>query len=303
MPTRTVNDMELANREVIDKGTRIANAIMEGGSAGWSTLTGRNVTYTFSSTDYGKPDEMLKAEDRTEAAVSPVAWSGNHSGKLYLVVSGQGAKEIVAYMTALMLGGGANPAETKLDADGMDAYSEAVNSFFGQGIQQARGELGETIKTTVSPPRMVDLTKESPGSVFGATDMLCFAVKFVIEGQLPFAVFLLVERSVTGVQNEENAESKATVAAEKLGVAVDNLATALKIKLPLIVVIATKMIRMEAIQNMSPGTIIEFRKMSGEMLDVMAGNVKIAEAEVVITNQCFGVQIRSLVDPRAAKPD
>ena len=41
--------------------------------------------------------------------------------------------------------------------------------------------------------------------------------------------------------------------------------------------------------------------MSGEMLDVLAGNVKIAVAEVVITNQCFGIQVRAMVDPRAVQ--
>ena len=76
----------------------------------------------------------------------------------------------------------------------------------------------------------------------------------------------------------------------------------MRIKLPLIVTIASKKMRMELIQEMNPGTIIEFRKMSGEPLDVMAGNVKIAEAEVVITNQCFGIQIRAIVDPRAIQP-
>ena len=75
----------------------------------------------------------------------------------------------------------------------------------------------------------------------------------------------------------------------------------MKIKVPLIVVLARNRTRMEVIQEMAPGTILEFRKQAGEILDVCAGHVKIAEAEVVIVNQHFGVQIRRMVSPGAAR--
>ncbi|MDR1612054.1 MAG: FliM/FliN family flagellar motor switch protein [Planctomycetota bacterium] len=296
-------NLELVNRDVVDKGSRIAKAFMEGGSAGWSTLVGRNVTYTFIETDYGKPEETVKPEDRVQVVLTRIKWEGDHSGNLFFVVSMDGAKDVVAYMTALMLGDEANTAETKLDAEGMDAYSEAVNSFVGQAAQQARGETGETIKTSVQASTIVDLGKNGPNEAVADADMLCFRIKTVIEGSPPFTLLLFMDRSITGVAQEEHPAKSATKAAEELGVNTENLFTAMKIKLPLIVHIASKKIRMELIQDMSPGTIIEFRKMSGEPLDVYAGNVKIAEAEVVITNQCFGVQIRSLVDPRAAKQE
>ena len=53
------------------------------------------------------------------------------------------------------------------------------------------------------------------------------------------------------------------------------------------------------IQGMSPGTILEFRKKSDDVLDVCANNVKIGDAEVVTTSQHFGVQMRHLVDVQA----
>ncbi|MDR0362819.1 MAG: FliM/FliN family flagellar motor switch protein [Planctomycetota bacterium] len=296
-------NLELVNPEVVDKGTKIAKALMEGGSAGWSTLVGRDVTYTFIDTDYGKANETVDVEDRSESVTTRVNWEGGHSGALHIVVSAEGAREVVAYMTALMLGGEADPVGTKLDAEGMDAYSEAVNSFVGQAAQQARSETGETIKTSVHASKIVHLDKEEPNRVIGDGDMLRFKIKMIIGTQPPFTLLLFMDRSITGVQQDELPAKSAAAAAVELGVNPDNLATALKIKLPLIVHIATKKIRMELIQDMSPGTIIEFRKMSGEPLDVFAGNVKIAEAEVVITNQCFGIQIRSLVDPRAAKQE
>ena len=302
MTAGNAKTLSLVNPEVFSKGGMIAKALLEGGSGGWSTLVGKNVSYNMGEADYGFPDEEFKDQDRGNWVVTPVDWSGDNSGKVFLLVSTAGAKTIVAYMTALMLGGEANPAETQLDADGMDAYSEAVNSFFGQGAQQARGEVGGTIKTAVDATTLADFAKTSPNSILGHEDMLCFRVAVFIEGNPPFDSFLLMTRSVTGVPPDaENSASPETTAAsaEKLGVNPKNLDTVMTIKLPVIVTIASKKMRMELIQDMNPGTILEFRKMSKEPLDVMAGNVKIAEAEVVITNQCFGVQINAVIDPRA----
>jgi len=305
MTASSSKPMSLVNPEVVSKGTTIAKALLEGGSGGWSTLVGKNVSYNITSTDYGSPAEVIKGADRVARVVTTVNWSGDNTGKVYLVVSQEGAKVVVAYMTALMLGGSPNPASTLLDADGMDAYSESVNSFFGQGAQQARGEVGGTIKTAVVSTKIVDFSKETPESALGSDELLCFKTTTVIEGQAPFDVLLLLTRSVTGVaaapEESVNLEEATAASAEKLGVDPANLATAMEIKIPLIVNIASKKMRMELIQDMNPGTIIEFRKMSGEMLDVLAGNVKIAVAEVVITNQCFGIQVRAMVDPRAVQ--
>ncbi len=295
----------LINPEVAEKGGIIAKAVMEGGAAGWSTLIGKNVSYAVSEADYGRPAEIVKPEEMGEAVVTPVDWTGDNSGKVYLLVPVAGAKEVVAYMMALMLGGDANPETQQLDADGMDAYSEAVNSFFGQGAQQARGELGGTIKTALGASKVVDFKTTSPADELGTDEYLCNRIKVTVEGRPPFTLEMLIARSVTGFAPEvetDSAEEQAA-AAERLGIAPSNLSIAMKIKLPLVVGIATKRMRMELIQDMCPGTIIEFKKMSGENLDVLAANIKVATAEAVIINQCFGVQIRSIVDPRAMMRD
>lgn len=296
----------LVNPEVAEKGGRIATAVMEGGAAGWSTLIGKNVSYAVGATDYGVPAEVVRPEEMGEAVATPVDWSGDTEGKVWLLVPASGAKEVVAYMMALMLGGDANPDTQLLDADGMDAYGEAVNSFFGQGAQQARGEIGGTIKTAVGSSKVVDFKAAAPDQVLGGDEYLAVKIKVTIEGRPPFTVAMLIARSVTGVAPEVDAgasDEERLAAAARLGVDPVNLAIAMKIKLPLVVNIATKKMRMELIQDMCPGTIIEFRKMSGENLDVIASNVKVATAEAVIINQCFGVQIRNIVDPQAQIKD
>lgn len=296
----------LINPEVSDKGGRIANALMEGGSAGWSTLIGKNVEHAVQATDYGVPAEVIKPEEIGESVVTTVDWNGDTEGKVILIMPASGAKEIVAFMMALMLGGEADPATTQLDADGMDAYGECVASFFGQGAQQARGDIGGTIKTTVGGSKVIDFKSVAPGDEFGSDEYLLVSEKVTIEGRQPFVLHLLISRSVTGVAPEvsiEDQKEETAEVAKQLGVDPANLAIAMKIKLPVVVCIATKKMRMELIQDMCPGTIIEFKKMSGENLDVLTGNVKVATAEAVIINQCFGVQIRNIVDPKSLVKD
>jgi flagellar motor switch/type III secretory pathway protein FliN len=297
----------LMNPEVAEKGGRIARAVMEGGAAGWSTLIGKDVSYSVTAIDYGRPAEVVNPGEIGEAVLTPVDWSGDNSGKVFLLTPTSGAKVVVAYMMALMLGGDPNPDTTQLDADGMDAYGEAVNSFFGQGAQQARGEMGGAIKTALGQSKVVDFANTPPGDVLGGDDCLCARIKTTITGSPPFTLNLLLSRSVTGVAPDSDAghddETRAAAAAESLGIDPGNLGIAMRIKLPVVVSIASKKMRMELIQEMTPGTIIEFRKMSGENLDVLAGKVRIATAEAVIINQCFGVQVRSIVDPRAAVKD
>ncbi len=296
----------LVSPEIAEKGGQIAKAVMEGGTAGWSTLIGKNVAYAITATDYGHPAEIVKPEEIGEAVVTSVDWSGDNSGKIHLLIPTAGAKEVVAYMMALMLGGDANPETQALDADGMDAFGESVNSFVGQGAQQARGEVGGTIKTAVGASKIVDFKTVAPASELGESEYLCNKVKVTIEGRPPFVMEMLIERSVTGVAPDvvENTAEEQAAVAEKLGIDPGNLSIAMKIKLPLVVCIATKKMRMELIQEMCPGTIIEFnKKMSAENLDVLAANTRVARAEAVIINQCFGVQIRSIVDPKAAVRD
>ncbi len=296
----------LVNPEVAEKGGRIANAVMEGGAAGWATLIGKDVTYVVGANDYGIPAEVVKPGAVGEAVATPVDWSGDTQGKIWLLVPAIGAKQVVAYMMALMLGGDPNPDAQPLDADGMDAYSEAVNSFVGQGAQQARGEIGGAIKTALGASKVVDFTTASPEAELGKEEYLAVTVKVTIEGHAPFDLLMLISRSVTGVALEASsggAAEEREAAAERLGISAANLSIAMKIKLPMIVNIASKKMRMELIQDMCPGTIIEFRKMSGENLDVNAANVKVATAEAVIVNQCFGVQIRSIIDPHTLIKD
>lgn len=296
----------LMPREIGEKGAAITKALMEGGAAGWSTLVGRNISYVLGPADYGLPSEIVKADDVGEVVMTPVDWSGDNTGRICLLVAAAGARELVAYMMALMLGGDPNPDATRLDADGMDAYSESVNSFVGQGAQQARGEIGGVIKTAVGTSRVVDFAREDPAGVLGAGEYYSCRVTVTIEGRPPFSLLMLIGRSVTGVEEVVSAPSaamQAEASAEKLGIEPANLSIAMKVRLPFIVTIASKKMRMELIQDMTPGTIIEFRKMSGEALDVLAANIKIATAEAVIVNQCFGVQIRSIVDPRTLQKD
>ncbi|MDR3210358.1 MAG: FliM/FliN family flagellar motor switch protein [Planctomycetota bacterium] len=290
------------NPEVGKRGEKLCHAIMEGGTGGWANFIGKDVKYYQSSATYGLPDQLLAEGSRDEMVVTEVTWSGDNPGKVFLLLSQDGAKTIVAFLNAMMGEGSTDPATTVLDAGAMDGYSEGMNNFFGQAAQQARSETASTIKTAVAGSHLVDFRTATPTSVLGEEEYLLFTMNGSVEKNKPFTIMLFMTRSVTGVPPDSESPGDQPLASRKSPQTVyapKNLALALKLKLPLVVPLANKMLRMELIQSMTPGTIIEFRKMAGDSLDVLAGNIKVAEGQVIITtNQCFGIKIQTLVDPR-----
>lgn len=292
------DDISTINPEVVDAGQEISEALLEAGTAAWGTLIGCGVMYTAGSTRFTTASECL-ADEKIEAVCTTIEWSGDREGYIQFIVPALLAKGVVAKFTALMSGTEAKPEETELDAEGMDAYQEAINNLLGQGSQALRQKIKGELTLKATDTWLVNFEESPPAVELGNDEALCHTCQITIEGMMPMASYLLMPVAVTGmdrgieVQNAGKSESL-----KKSGA--DNAAKCLKIKLPLIVILADAKMRMSTIQDMSPGTIMEFKKLSGEMLDIYAGRIKIAEGEVVTTNQHFGIQFRRLIDPRAA---
>lgn len=288
-----------ATPELLEAAGHIAKIFIDGGSGAWSTMTGADLAYHPGDARVDFP-EALAAQLGT-GLVTRIGWSGDRSGKIYLWLSEDGAKAIIAYMMALMMGGEADLAGTQLDAEGMDAYAEAANNFVGQGAQALRGELGGELKFTVESTFRAEL----PGGAseaFGNAPLAALFGDFSLGGAGAYPLAVAMEPSCTGVavpEAEGDNDAAAGASAEVLrDFSPENVAHVMKLPIPLVVVLAEKKMRMELVQEMAPGTIIEFRKQSGEKLDVCANNVKIAEAEVVMTNRHFGVQFQRMINPR-----
>ena len=67
--------------------------------------------------------------------------------------------------------------------------------------------------------------------------------------------------------------------------------------LPISVELARKDLQLQEIVNLGEGSIVEFDKIADENVDILVNNKKIAEGEVVVIDDRFGVRIINLVNP------
>jgi len=75
------------------------------------------------------------------------------------------------------------------------------------------------------------------------------------------------------------------------GMMANEITRILKIKVPLVVLLAEKRMVLSQILDLSPGTVIEFEKNSDEPLGLSAGNRIIAEGEAVKVGENFGLRL------------
>jgi len=69
------------------------------------------------------------------------------------------------------------------------------------------------------------------------------------------------------------------------------------LELPVSVELARKKMLVRDILQLGENSIIEFDKPAGEVVDLLVNNKKIAEGEVVVIEDRFGIRITNLVDP------
>jgi len=68
------------------------------------------------------------------------------------------------------------------------------------------------------------------------------------------------------------------------------------ILVPVQVVLGEKMLRIEDITLIGPGSIIELDSMAGEPVDLVAAGEKIAKGEVVVIDENFGIRVTKVLD-------
>lgn len=290
--------------ELTQTAESIANTLIDAGGAAWATMTGAEFAHHPGDTKYDAPQTLAASLGKT--LVTRMDWTGDREGALYLLMAAEGAQAIIAHMMALMMGGPADVAGTALDAEGLDAYGEVANNFSGQGAQALRGSVGGNIKFVIKNTTLAE-DAAAVAAALGDAPLALSSGTFNLGDGGPYAIAVAMAASCTGVEipgeNPDDAAPPGVPEAVLAEFTPENIEHALKVKVPLIVVLAETKLRMEFVQEWAPGSIIEFRKQSGEILDVCANNVKMARGEVVTTNKHFGVQIRQVLDPRVRGGD
>ena len=298
------------NPAIVEAGAKIAASAMEAGFNSWTKAFNREILFRSGDSNYLPPAEYLAAV-KEQLVVTAVKWGGDRNGHFFMVLPESAAKGAIACFMAVAMGLSAPDfANTQLDADGMDAYSELANSLVQQGAQKVRGEIGGKIEwvvesTKVAPPG------DGLAEILGKNELVCCSGTLTVEGLAPATVYMMMDVPCTGMSaelpEEQPAEGPQPAAHAALAAHGDlsaraqaahrhrNEGLALKLSMPINVTLAVTKKRVESVQELAPGSIIEFRKQAGEFLDVNVGNTKIAEGEAVIVNQHFGIQIRRIV--------
>jgi flagellar motor switch protein FliN/FliY len=69
------------------------------------------------------------------------------------------------------------------------------------------------------------------------------------------------------------------------------------LSLPIVIELGRTSMFIKDILNLTPGSIIELDKLSGDPVDIYVNDKKFAEGEVVVIDENFGVRITELVKP------
>jgi flagellar motor switch protein FliN/FliY len=77
----------------------------------------------------------------------------------------------------------------------------------------------------------------------------------------------------------------------------ENLNLLLDIAVPIAVEIGRAQLRIEEILNLGPGAVVELDKLAGEPMDFYVNGKLLAQGEVVVVDDNFGIRITSIVDP------
>lgn len=300
-------EMSLADPAMIEAGEKICSTIWTTGSEGLGVLLNRGVMYTEGNAEYNDLSEIIPS-DLGEVVISTAEWKGDREGIFSLIIPSIGAKGIVSYMLSLMMGTEADPENTALDEEGMDAYKESINQFIGSASQALRQDPGGEVKITVIESKVVDFTENPPVTIFGNDFKLCSQGQFTIEGMNPVNIYTILDESLTGVEfslTEESQESgiESTIQEAKSSATLPQVDVnrALKIIAPVHVNLAERRMRLSEIMQLVPGSIIEFRKSSEEFLDLCVGHTIIGRGEAVIVNEYFGLQIREMYSSKCIR--
>ena len=295
--------------EILQTGEHLTSVFINKGFEGVSTFIGKEIITSIDDCNFISPREALEGEEEKQI-LTDISWSGDREGKIYLLIPESGAKGAIAFFLALAMGTEPDLENTIIDDEAMDAYSELVSTLTQQGAQALRGDekAGGKINFTVNSSNSIDPAAPEKDPVLAGEDMLCSTGKLTIEGLSPVTIRIFMSLSCTGMEDQATIKQKEDlVDNDQLNTIVNstgqskpqriknrNAGLAIKIPIPVIVVLATTRMRVENVKELAPGSIIEFKKYAGEFLDVCAENTKFAEGEVVIVNQHFGIQLRRM---------
>lgn len=287
-------------------------------SENWSTVSPAKVEFIPAPAVSMTVEEIANTFEET-AIVAEISYEGEYAGATHLILTKEDALT-GAGLLMMMEGDELNQKRNDdYTDDDADAYGELINVFVGNAIVQVKplldaqdlslkkGDLTKADFAAGEPP-VAEILKFSDYVVSEITLKIAeypetkalrvFSKTFagqLASGKQEGGLGFDFDGEFEGVEVGGGGSAEPVVKHED---AHENMERILNIDVPVIVELAAKKLRMEDIMNFCPGYIIQFEKRSDTNLDLMINNRKIAQGEVIIIGDRFGLQIKRITNIR-----
>jgi len=174
------------------------------------------------------------------------------------------------------------PAEE--GAEALEGMEEAAPEESVEGFEDVTGEPGEGEEAAPEEPG----GEEEGAGEGGMGD-------FDLEGMLGEAQDAVEDISTPGEASEEMDIVTEQTPVE--GAVPDKLELLLDLSFPVSIELGRTKMLIKDVLELGHGSVIEFDKLAGEPVDLLINDKKIAEGEVVVIDEHFGIRITNLVEP------
>ncbi len=258
----------------------------------WFTQVTRDCSAALSKTAEITILEVSVADaDTLQAAVeaAPVAQRAvARAGSLEVPLAMLAAEDAAIALARAALG---DDETSELDEKAMTAFGELGRQVWGSLEGAWLGEGAEGVVIEPSEPERI----EEAGPGFEAGRVALGQAAALIEGAGEVELTFLFSCDVEGLfpAAEQNVEESAAPIAD-----VPGIGRILRIRVPLVVEIASRMSKVAEVVDFKPGTVIEFDKRSDDLLELYAAKAHIGRGEAVKVGESFGIRVLEIDTPR-----
>lgn len=322
-PHKKTAELTLEEKDALGE---IGNIAMGSAATAMSQLIGRRVRITTPSVSIIEKDRLPQDYPVPHLAVE-VRYSQGLEGMNLLVL-----RERDAGIIAQLMLGQEPEAEVELDEIRLSAVGEAMNQMMGSAATAISTMFDKVV--SILPPRveLVDFKKEESYKFIpddGEDSIVRVSFKLIIEGLVDSAIMQLLpvsfakgmvesllgagELPVPAATTQERTESTGEAVAANLQQPVvhpvqfaplrtregrreqGNMDLLLDIPLEVSVELGRTKRLLKEILELGVGSILELDKLAGEPVDILVNGKLIAQGEVVVIGENFGVRVTNIV--------
>ncbi|MBE3580456.1 MAG: flagellar motor switch phosphatase FliY [Thermoanaerobacteraceae bacterium] len=309
----------------------IGNISMGSAATALSQILNRKVLITTPNTRVTTPEELF-ASFQMPYVIIEVNFTEGLSGSNLLIIKTRDA----AVIADLMMGGSGQVEQQELDELQKSAVAEAMNQMIGTAATSMSTIFNRSVKISPPQVTPVNFTLESFASPWPAGDPIAVVsfrmeIEGLVESEIMQVMPVEVAKEAVGMLLSSSAVSPAGESPEDegqvnaapgaheeappyaagapaasgesnrppqvYGATPRNLELILDVPLDIEVVLGTTVKPIKEILNLGPGSIVELEKMSDEPVEILVNGTLIAQGEVVVVNESFGVRITNILDP------